>query len=67
MERERLLFRQPAFYAAHAIELVLGDAVAAVDREARTVATAEGRRLPYDALVLATGSRVRPCPSRAAN
>ena len=66
MERERLLFRQPAFYAAHAIELVLGDAVAA-DPEARTVTTAAGRRLPYDALVLATGTRVRPCPSRAAN
>jgi 3-phenylpropionate/trans-cinnamate dioxygenase ferredoxin reductase subunit len=62
MERERLLFRQPAFYAAQAIELVLGDAVAAIDREARTVATAAGRRLPYDALVLATGTRVRPLP-----
>ena len=62
MERERLLFRQPAFYAAQAIELVLGDAVAAIDREARTVTTAAGRRLPYDALVLATGTRVRPLP-----
>jgi 3-phenylpropionate/trans-cinnamate dioxygenase ferredoxin reductase subunit len=62
MERERLLFRQPAFYAAQAIELALGDAVAAVDREARTVTTAAGRGLPYDALVLATGTRVRPLP-----
>jgi 3-phenylpropionate/trans-cinnamate dioxygenase ferredoxin reductase component len=62
MERERLLFRQPAFYAAQAIELVLGDAAAAVDREAQAVTTAAGRRLPYDALVLATGTRVRPLP-----
>ena len=62
MERERLLFRQPAFYAAQAIELVLGETVVAVDRGAPTVVTAAGRRLPYDALVLATGTRVRPLP-----
>jgi 3-phenylpropionate/trans-cinnamate dioxygenase ferredoxin reductase component len=62
MERERLLFRQPAFYAAQAIELVFGEAVAAIDRAARTVTTATGRLTPYDALVLATGTRVRLLP-----
>ena len=37
MERERLLFRQPAFYEAQTIELLLGETVTAVDRAARSV------------------------------
>jgi nitrite reductase (NADH) large subunit len=35
---------------------ILGDAVAAIDRWRRCVATASGRTVSYDALVLATGS-----------
>ncbi|MFG1921336.1 nitrite reductase large subunit NirB [Cryptosporangium sp. NPDC048952] len=35
----------------------LGDPAVAIDRSARTVRTASGRSLTYDALVLATGSR----------
>lgn len=60
MERERLLFRQPAFYEAQGIELALGETVTAIDRGARAVATSLGRTLPYDACVIATGTRVRP-------
>ncbi|SHG36773.1 nitrite reductase large subunit NirB [Streptoalloteichus hindustanus] len=46
------------------VELRLGDPVTAIDRTARTVTTASGRRQSYDALVLATGSRpfVPPVP-----
>ncbi|EWC63603.1 Nitrite reductase large subunit [Actinokineospora spheciospongiae] len=48
------------------VELVLGDAVASIDRAARTVTTAAGRTQPYDALALATGSApfVPPVPGR---
>ncbi|MBL8830905.1 MAG: NAD(P)/FAD-dependent oxidoreductase [Rhodospirillales bacterium] len=46
-----------AWYASCGIELLTGDAVAKIDRAARTVATASGRVVPYDRLVLATGSR----------
>lgn len=60
--RERLLFRQPDFYAAQAIDLRLGTTVAAIDRDARAVVTGAGERIAYDALVLATGTRVRPLP-----
>ena len=60
MERERLLFRQPGFYAAQGIELRLGTTVTAIDRAGRTVATEDGQAVPYDVLVLATGTRVRP-------
>jgi nitrite reductase (NADH) large subunit len=38
------------------VSLKRGVKVTAVDREKRTVTTADGSRLPYDALVLATGS-----------
>ncbi|HEX6381719.1 MAG TPA: nitrite reductase large subunit NirB, partial [Acidimicrobiia bacterium] len=38
------------------IEFIPGDPVTAIDREARTVTAASGRRVAYDTLVLATGS-----------
>src|SRR5918992_935932 len=49
------------------VQLHLGDAAVALDRDARVVRTASGRELPYDALVLATGSVpfVPPVPGRA--
>ncbi len=46
------------------VELRLGDAVTSVDRERKVVITESGYEQPYDALVLATGSRpfVPPVP-----
>jgi nitrite reductase (NADH) large subunit len=46
------------------VDLRLGELVTSVDRAARTVTTASGTVQPYDALVLATGSRpfVPPVP-----
>ena len=38
------------------VAMHLGDPVSTIDRAARTVTTRSGRTLPYDALVLATGS-----------
>src|ERR687895_1252868 len=48
------------------VRLVLGTEVTGVDRDARTVALADGTALPYDALVLATGAApfVPPVPGR---
>ncbi|WP_460932569.1 nitrite reductase large subunit NirB [Phycicoccus ginsengisoli] len=48
------------------VTLRRGVTATAVDRTARTVATSDGRTLPYDALVLATGSyaAVPPVPGR---
>lgn len=42
---------------ANGIDLRLGTDVTAIDRQARSVALADGTSLGYDALVLATGSR----------
>ncbi len=48
------------------VDLHLGDPAVAIDRAARQVRTESGRTLPYDALVLATGSVpfVPPVPGR---
>lgn len=48
-----------AFYDDKDIETHFGDAAVAIDRDAKAVTLASGAELPYDALVLATGSRAR--------
>ncbi|MEU9604658.1 nitrite reductase large subunit NirB [Streptomyces sp. NPDC048057] len=67
-DAEGLALAPPGFFADHGIELRLADPVTAVDRAARTVTTAAGHRVGYDALVLATGSSpfVPPVPGRSA-
>ncbi|MFG2178242.1 nitrite reductase large subunit NirB [Streptomyces abikoensis] len=66
---EELSLCPPDFLTTHGIDLRLGDPAVAVDRPARTVTTASGARLPYDTLVLATGSYpfVPPVPGHDAD
>jgi nitrite reductase (NADH) large subunit len=45
------------WYAEHGICLLAGTRATAIDRIARTVALADGTSLPYDKLLLATGSK----------
>ena len=45
-----------AWYEQNGIELIAGESVAAIDREARMVTGAHGTMRPYDVLILATGS-----------
>lgn len=61
MERERLFLKPEAFYREAHCELSLGVSAAAIERDARRVQLSDGRALPYDKLLLATGSRVRRC------
>ena len=51
------------FYGQKNVELRLGVTVQAIDRTARAVVLADGERLPYDHLVLATGARNRLPPT----
>jgi nitrite reductase (NADH) large subunit len=44
------------WYQQNGIELIAGEVVVGIDREARTVTGAQGTTRPYDVLVLATGS-----------
>jgi nitrite reductase (NADH) large subunit len=61
---EDLRIASPGWYAQHGIDLRLGARIERIDREARVVTDASGAATPYDALVLATGSRplVPPLP-----
>jgi nitrite reductase (NADH) large subunit len=54
------------FYAANGIALHLGERATSIDRDSQVVTTSSGRRVPYDRLVLATGSIpfVPPIPGR---
>lgn len=51
-----------AFYATAGIDLQLGAAAQRIDRDRRELVLADGRRIPYDHLVLATGARNRLPP-----
>lgn len=59
-----IIINPRAWYAEHGISLHTGDPVTAIDPKARLVTAASGLTLPYDRLLLATGSRpiVPPIP-----
>jgi len=58
-ERERLLIRPAQFFADHDVQVHLGRRVSDFARRERHVRLDDGLVLPYDALLLATGSRPR--------
>jgi 3-phenylpropionate/trans-cinnamate dioxygenase ferredoxin reductase component len=57
--REKAYVHEDGFYAARAIELETATTVAAVDPAAARVRLADGRELPFDRLLLATGAEAR--------
>jgi 3-phenylpropionate/trans-cinnamate dioxygenase ferredoxin reductase subunit len=58
-ERDSVFVHPTEWYAERGVDLRLSTPVSAIDRESRTVLLADGDRLPYRDLVLATGSRPR--------
>lgn len=66
MEAAGCALHPEVFYRDHAIRLELGRPVAAVDARARQVELADGRRIGYDRLLLATGGRARRLPPAVA-
>jgi len=50
------------WYVEHDVDVRLGSAAVGLDPDGHTVRTAAGSDLPYDRLLLATGSRVRTLP-----
>ena len=62
LERERLFIRPAQFFAEHGVTLYLGRRVTDIAPRERHVRLDDGLVLPYDALVLATGSRPRRLP-----
>ena len=61
-ERDSVLVHPPQWYDDNAVELRLGSPVTAVDTGSHEITTADGYRLGWDTLVLATGSRPRLLP-----
>jgi len=53
---EDIALTSPDWYARHGVTLYAGVRAVAIDRAARTVHTEDGSDVPYDVLVLATGS-----------
>ena len=60
LERERLLLRPPQFYESHSIETRLGRRVEEISRREQRLRLDDDSTVPYDALLIATGSRPRP-------
>jgi nitrite reductase (NADH) large subunit len=61
---EELCLEPLSWYGDHGIELRLGEPIVAIDRDECVVRAASGGQVPFDRLVLATGSRpfVPPIP-----
>jgi 3-phenylpropionate/trans-cinnamate dioxygenase ferredoxin reductase component len=62
MELERLYLRPLKFYVDNNIKVILGQSVSAIDTDAKIV-TIAGTPLPYDQLVLTTGSTPNHLPA----
>ncbi|MGN6148116.1 MAG: FAD-dependent oxidoreductase, partial [Rhizomicrobium sp.] len=64
MDRERLFLKPDAFYAEAKCELMLNAAAQSIDRAKKVVTLKDGITVPYDKLLISTGSRVREikCP-----
>ena len=61
-DAERILYRPKAFYEQSPVTLELSVRVQSIDPALKTVQLADGRTFPYEALILATGARVRKLP-----
>lgn len=64
MPVEKIFLHPQPYYAEQGITLHLGQRAESIDRAGRRVILADGRILPYDRLLIATGGRVRrlACP-----
>jgi len=58
----KIYLKPESFYAEERIRLKLGVAATAIDRGGKTVTLADGERVPYDKLLIATGCGSRRLP-----
>ncbi|MCI1047032.1 NAD(P)/FAD-dependent oxidoreductase [Caballeronia zhejiangensis] len=59
VEEKDLFLKPHAYYTDNRIDLHVDESVTQIDRHARLVTTASGRKFSYDVLVFATGARAR--------
>ena len=60
--RDRLFLKPEGWYTQHNVDLSLQKRVVKIDRSSRSIHCEDGSRVPYDALILSTGSRPRQLP-----
>jgi len=63
-DADRIRLRKPDDFAGLALDLRLGSAAVALDVAARVVTLADGSKLPFDGLVIATGATPRRLPGQ---
>ena len=52
-----IVLNSPSWYEEHEIQLISGNPATAIDRAAKRVVLADGGAIPYDKMLLATGSK----------
>jgi 3-phenylpropionate/trans-cinnamate dioxygenase ferredoxin reductase subunit len=67
LERERLSIRPEKFFTDHQVQTRLGCRATGIERREQRLRLDDGEVLPYDALLLATGSRPRRLLAPGAN
>ncbi len=67
LERERLYIRPEKFFTEHHVQTRFGCRVTAIERREQRLRLDDGEVLPYDALLLATGSQPRRLLAPGAN
>lgn len=64
---DRLPIRGPSFYGNLGIDPLLGNRVTSMDVVAQRVSLSDGREVPYDRLLIATGADPRPLKVQGSN
>ncbi len=59
IDEHDMLLREPGFYEAHRLDLIMGRTAVSVDPKKRAVVLDDGREIPYGRLLLATGGRAK--------
>lgn len=67
VDLDKITLRKASYFEEKAVDVRLDTRVSHIDRQAREVELADGTRIGYDALILATGSRVRKLPVEGAD
>lgn len=67
VDLDKITLRKASYFEDKAVDVRLATRVRHIHREAREVELEDGSRIAYDALILATGSRVRKLPIEGAD
>ncbi len=69
VEREKLILHDQQWYLHNHITILLNTHVESIDAEGKQISLADGQKLPYDKLILASGAHpnVPPFPGRELN